>query len=225
MWNESFQVNFFYCLSFPPALLFHLGYVMIKSPSWNLLCYSSPAELLFEPSILGLEFWKRLAINYIVFKLLQMLLTKKNNNNKFVIPMSHKTFPSLRHMKNTFCLKGLSANWAQRLLNMFIKQAWRCNSNSGETVTNIDNTEKNKVSLNPLVTLKPPKQVSVQTRSGGGGRGRKKRRAHISSPCKDEKPAKCYPWWVRYQMGCHWTGPSALGLCNYHQGKSWRITL
>lgn len=49
---------------------------------------------------------------------------------------------------------------------MFIKQAWRCNSNSGETVTHIDNTEKNKVSPNPLVTLKLPKQASVQTRWG-----------------------------------------------------------
>lgn len=49
---------------------------------------------------------------------------------------------------------------------MFIKQAWRFNFNSGETVTNIDNTEKNKVSLNPLVTLKQPKQGSVQTRWG-----------------------------------------------------------
>lgn len=57
---------------------------------------------------------------------------------------------------------------------MFIIQAWRCNSNSGETVTNIDNTEKNKVSLNPLVTLKPPKQVSVQTRWGAGAEKEKK---------------------------------------------------
>ena len=97
------------------------------------------------------------------------------NNFKLLMQFSHlaffhkcstKLFAALGTWNIPFGLKWLLAKRSTETSQYVYQIGWRFNFNSGETVTNIDNTEKNKVSLNPLVTLKQPKQVSAQTRWG-----------------------------------------------------------
>ena len=95
----------------------------------------------------------------------------------------------------------------------------------------IDNTEKKKMSINPLVTLKQPKEGLVQirwkARKGVRKEGRTEGRGKdwISSPCKEEKPDKKTSFVDGCHIWCHCTGFTALGLHKCHRNKSWWINI
>lgn len=86
--------------------------------------------------------------------------------------------------------------------------------------------QRKTVSMNPLILLKQPKQGSVQTRKKRNKENEEEgRKDWISSPCKEETPAKRHPPWVNVSDWCHSADPTALGLYKCHRCKSWWITL
>jgi hypothetical protein len=56
-------------------------------------------------------------------------------------------------------------------------------------IINIDNTQKNKVTLNPLVTVKQPKKCQYKQ---DGKIRKKQKRGQIYSPYKKEKSGKTH---------------------------------
>lgn len=153
--------------------------------------------------------------------------------------MSYKTFHSFRHVKTIpFGLKWILANLSTEASQYVYKIGLEIWFHSAETITNIYNTYKNKMSLNPLVTLKQPKQISVQTRwkrekeRDGGREGRKEGReggmkgAKFLVHIKRKNMLKGILNGQMCQIWCHYTGPTAPGLHKCYRCKScWIILL